>query len=585
LLKPAYLSTDYLTLLSPASKSNNPDLLNIILQSKMRYSSTDIKILTRLFILATVLASSLPMIAQPTDCLTNRYQKQVFNSIRITNNITYGSAQNVLGQNQSLELDFYEPNPSEEYLEKRPLVLMFFGGSFVTGSKNDTSIETWCDSLAHMGYACAAVEYRLDNVFNFALPNQGVRAAYRAIQDGRAAIRFLLEDPNNFGFNIAPDYIYTGGESAGAITAIHIAYLDETERPTETFNSDMGCLDCSGNNYVQPFSIAGIIDLWGATLDLDYIDKVEDVPMVIIHGDNDNVVPYTSGSPFNIALLPTVYGAVPLDNKMNTENIAHQFYPYLGEGHTIYGSQSSFPNQFWKPIFTQSIEFIYNKTLFFNSPMPVGKQLVCEGAVESYTASANLNSIFCWEVVNGNIISTNSNQVTVQWNNSPGYLSLTETKCIDVSGETQTIEITPYILSPSTLVTDASSSINNNGSIDLTVSGGFPPYQYSWSTGDATQDLNALASGMYSVTITDINGCITTLNDIEVGNSCPDILVQTNNPNLSSVTEQVLDYIISNGRVLAGNEVNFKAGNSITLQKGFSVYSQAEFSAYIEGCP
>lgn len=543
------------------------------------------KILENLLALVTVLVSSLLVVGQPTDCSTDRYQKKIFNSIRITNNITYGSATNVLGFNQSLELDFYEPNPASEYLEKRPLVLMFFGGSFVAGSKEDTSIKTWCDSLAHVGYACAAVEYRLDNIFNFALPNQGVRAAYRAIQDGRAAIRFLLEDPNNFGFNIAPDYIYTGGESAGAITAIHIAYLDETERPIETFNPNMGCLDCSGNTYVQPFSIAGIVDLWGATLDLNYIDKAENVPMVIIHGDNDNVVPYTSGAPFNIALLPTVYGAVPLDNKMNTENIIHEFHPYLGEGHTIYGSQGSFPNQFWKPIFTQASEFVYSKTMFFNSPMPVGKQMVCDGAIESYMVSANLNSIYCWEVVNGNIITTNNNQVTVQWNNSPGYLSLTETNCIDVVGETQTIEITPYTLTLSTVINDASSSINSNGSIDLMVSGGFAPYQYSWSTGDMAEDLSALASGNYSVTIIDINGCSTTLNDIEVGNSCPDILVQTNNPNLLSGTEQVLDYIISNGSVFSGNTVNFKAGNSITLQQGFSVDSQAEFSAYIESCP
>lgn len=551
----------------------------------MGNSSIHMKILKKLFTSLIVLASSVLMFAQPTNCSTVRYQKKAFDNIRISNNITYGSAQNVLGFNQSLELDFYEPDPSEEYLEKRPLVLMFFGGSFVAGSKNDTSIKTWCDSLAHLGYACAAVEYRLDNIFNFALPNQGVRAAYRAIQDGRAAIRFLLEDPINFGFNIAPDYIYAAGESAGAITAIHLAYLDDTERPTETFNPNMGCLDCSGNNYVQPFSIAGIIDLWGATLDLDYIDKAEDVPMVIIHGDNDGVVPYTSGSPFNIAFLPTVYGAVPLDNRMNMENIAHQFYPYLGEGHSIYGNQISFPNQYWKPIFTQSTEFLYTKTMFFNSPMPVGKQLVCEGAVESYTVSANLNSIYCWEVVNGNIMSTNNNQVTVQWNNSAGYLNITETNCIDVAGETQTLAITPYSLSASTFVVDANSSISNNGSIDLTVSGGFAPYQYSWSTGDTTEDLTALAPGNYTVTITDMNGCSTTLNDIEVGSSCPNTLIQTNNPNLISATEQVLDYIISNGIVPLGNKVNFKAGNRITLEQGFSVDSQAEFSAYIESCP
>ena len=133
------------------------------------------------------------LIAQPIDCTSNRYQQKVFNNIQITNNLTYGNAPNVAFFNQSLELDFYEPAPAEEYLQKRPLVVMFFGGAYVLGNKADADMVAWCDSLSHYGYACASVEYRLDNVANFALPNQGVRAAYRAIQDGRAAIRYLLD--------------------------------------------------------------------------------------------------------------------------------------------------------------------------------------------------------------------------------------------------------------------------------------------------------------------------------------------------------------------------------------------------------
>jgi len=541
-------------------------------------------ILKKIFLLMATIGTLL-IYAQPNDCLTNRYQQKIFSNISVSNDITYGAAQNVLGTNQSLELDFYEPQPTEEYLNKRPLVLMFFGGSFVAGSKNDTSIETWCDSLAHYGYACAAIEYRLDNIFNFGLPNQGVRAAYRAIQDGRAAIRFLLEDPNNFGFNIDPNYIYVGGESAGAITSIHIAYLDEAERPSETFSPDMGCLDCSGNNYNQPFTIAGVIDLWGATLDLNYIDKSDDVPTVIIHGDNDNVVPYTSGSPFNIGVLPTVYGAAPLDAKMTVEDICHQFYPYAGAGHTIYGNGGSFPNQFWLPIFTQSTQFMYDKTLHFTSPVPLGKQVVCESAIETYQVPLNQNSIYCWEVINGTILVNNNHQITVQWNNTQGTVNLTETNSIDISGETQTLQITTSSLNLSALVTDASSSINNNGSINLTVAGGSSPYQYNWSTGNTTEDIGNLAPGIYSVTVTDNNGCSTSLTNIELDNNCPDTLVQTNQPNLTTSTEQVLDYIISNGNVLANNQVVFKAGNSIRLESGFSVNNNAEFRAYIEDCP
>lgn len=41
----------------------------------------------------------------------------------------------------------------------------------------------------------------------------------------------------------------------------------------------------------------------------------------------------------------------------------------------------------------------------------------------------------------------------------------------------------------------------NTGSIDITPSGGVPPYTYSWSNGATTQDLNNIAAGTYTVTV------------------------------------------------------------------------------------
>jgi len=46
------------------------------------------------------------------------------------------------------------------------------------------------------------------------------------------------------------------------------------------------------------------------------------------------------------------------------------------------------------------------------------------------------------------------------------------------------------------------------GSIDVTVLGGTGPYEYNWSNGANTEDVNDLASGNYLLTVTDVNDCV-----------------------------------------------------------------------------
>ena len=75
---------------------------------------------------------------------------------------------------------------------------------------------------------------------------------------------------------------------------------------------------------------------------------------------------------------------------------------------------------------------------------------------------------------------------------------------------TQTVTITnPVALTISTVSTSASCNTIPDGAIDVTVGGGTLPYAYQWSGGSAAtiEDLAAILSGSYTITVTDSNSC------------------------------------------------------------------------------
>jgi gliding motility-associated-like protein len=78
----------------------------------------------------------------------------------------------------------------------------------------------------------------------------------------------------------------------------------------------------------------------------------------------------------------------------------------------------------------------------------------------------------------------------------------------------------PPLLSGTVKTTDAGCSGTTGGSANLTVSGGTPPYQYYWSTGDTTEDVSNLPPGTHLVIIYDKRGC-TTNNSVTIGQMTP----------------------------------------------------------------
>lgn len=53
----------------------------------------------------------------------------------------------------------------------------------------------------------------------------------------------------------------------------------------------------------------------------------------------------------------------------------------------------------------------------------------------------------------------------------------------------------------------------SDGQLDITVQFGAAPFTYLWSNGQTTQDVSGLSAGIYTLTVTDLNNCISIISD------------------------------------------------------------------------
>ena len=250
--------------------------------------------------------------AQPCHAAcSGKYLSPVFSGLDTTRDLVYGKNIDLTGAMDTLRCDVYQPRG--DTAQKRPLLVLIHGGAFITGDKaSDDVILRLCAEFGRRGYVTSSINYRL-GIESITAPKADYfeRANYRAVQDAKAAVRFFRAHATDW--RIDTSLIFEGGTSAGAFTAIHHAYLDQSEVWTAIDTSALGNIE--GNSGTPGYSsrISAVINCWGAIGDTLWMNR-GDAPVISFHGLQDSVVPYDTGSIFwgyGLNILH-VYGSAPL---------------------------------------------------------------------------------------------------------------------------------------------------------------------------------------------------------------------------------------------------------------------------------
>jgi len=135
-----------------------------------------------------------------------------------------------------------------------------------------------------------------------------------------------------------------------------------------------------------------------------------------------------------------------------------------------------------------------------------GEAISCFGAADAMISAAPVNGKAPFQY----LWSPTGSSDSLLTDLGPGMYTVTAT---DFYGCTATFTFTlsdPGLLQASILTMPASSIQSPNGIATANVSGGTAPHTYAWSNSGSTMTIGGLPPAIYTVTVTDANGCSTT---------------------------------------------------------------------------
>ena len=275
-----------------------------------------------------------------------KYLSPSFNTT-VINDIIYKQTIDYQGNPIDLKLDLYSPINDPE--PAKPLFIYVHGGGFIdqNQSKNLVHIEALADSLASRGYKVATLNYRLDS----SISN---RAVINAMHDAKAAIRFLKAGYATY--SIDTNYIFIGGESAGAITALTASYINQSNEvlyPTTLPMSNDLSVEGGGNNLQFSSKVKATLCFCAGTktvnnellFDTTAINQQFDPPLLMVHGSSDQLIPFQY--------------AVHIAQRANHINLPNLFYPLIGATHCPWFYPLTDSWQYLDTLIQYTVPFLY----------------------------------------------------------------------------------------------------------------------------------------------------------------------------------------------------------------------------------
>ena len=219
-------------------------------------------------LISAMLSSVLALVTCPTSAVAQASEYELHSNVVYGTGLINASSQPTT---RDLLLDAYIPVQGDGGATPKPAIILAFGGAFHRGGKgdfqfsedgaSDSSMADYCMALVRRGFACFSIEYRLtpedpaqpEDLDRSALMPESLlqspivtgrvefvrqrislpplddnaraqlwNATFAAVEDMETALNFIRANASDY--NVDPDRIAVGGFSAGAMTAINLAY-------------------------------------------------------------------------------------------------------------------------------------------------------------------------------------------------------------------------------------------------------------------------------------------------------------------------------------------------------------------------